>query len=142
MLKNGKPISTKYSAQLGHCQCFKNRQMFLVIFSFAGPIKTCLHGLFKTEEYWGYSCLPGYVYQTTLVKSIWNRCGLEVMNNSSGGIDLKTLLKKTYMNLTQSLSFWSVIEIVRRPEATHSMKRVNTHADKGDIFQLILKSLA
>ena len=116
--------------------------MFLVIFSSAGPIKTCLHGLFKTEKYWGYSCLPGYVYQTTLVKSIWNRCGLEVMNNSSGGIDLKTLLKKTYMNLTQSLSFWSVIEIVRRAEATHSMKRVNTHANKGDIFQLILKSLA
>ena len=68
------------------------------------------------------------------MKSIWNRCGLEVMNNSSGGIDLKTLLKKTYMNLTQSLSFWSVIEIVRRAEATHSMKRVNTHADKGDIL--------
>lgn len=46
------------------------------------------------------------------------------------------------MNLTQSLSFWSVIEIVRRAEATHSVKRVNIHADKGDIFQLILKSLA
>ena len=46
------------------------------------------------------------------------------------------------MNLTQSLPFWSVIEIVRRAEATHSMKRVNTHADKGDILQLILKSLA
>ena len=46
------------------------------------------------------------------------------------------------MNLTQSLSFWSVIEIVRRAEATHSMKRVNVHVDKGDIFQLILKSLA
>ena len=35
-----------------------------------------------------------------------------------------------------------MIEIVRRAEATHSMKRVNVHADKGDIFQLILKSLA
>ena len=42
------------------------------------------------------------------------------------------------MNSTQSLSFW----IVRRAEATHSVKRVNIHADKGDIFQLILKSLA
>ena len=46
------------------------------------------------------------------------------------------------MNLTQSLPFWSVIEIVRRAEATLSMKRVNIHADKRDIFQLIFKSLA
>lgn len=46
------------------------------------------------------------------------------------------------MNLTQSLPFWGVFEIVRRPEATHFMKRVNIHADKGDIFQLIVKSLA
>lgn len=46
------------------------------------------------------------------------------------------------MNLTQSLPFWGVIEIVRRAEATHSMERVSIHADKGDIFQLILKSLA
>lgn len=45
------------------------------------------------------------------------------------------------MNLTQSLSFWSVIEIVRRAEATDSMERVSIRADKGDIFQLILKSL-
>ena len=52
------------------------------------------------------------------------------------------MLKMTYMNLTQSLSFWGVTEIVRRAEATHSVKRVNIHADKGDIFQLILKSLA
>ena len=46
------------------------------------------------------------------------------------------------MNLTQSLPFWGVIEIVRRAEATHSMERVSIHADKGDIFQLLLKSLA
>ena len=48
----------------------------------------------------------------------------------------------TYMNLTQSLPFWGVIQIVRRAEATYSMKRVNMLADKGDIFQLMLKSLA
>ena len=46
------------------------------------------------------------------------------------------------MNLTQSLPFWGVIEIVRRPEATHFMKRVNIHVDKGNIFQVIVKSLA
>ena len=45
------------------------------------------------------------------------------------------------MNLSQSLSFWGVIDIVRRAEATHSMERVSIHADKRDIFQLILKSL-
>ena len=46
------------------------------------------------------------------------------------------------MNVTQSLPFWGVFEIVHRAEATCSMKRVNIHADKGDIFQLIVKSLA